>query len=267
MNKVEGILLWISLFLYLIGFFLFLSSWVYKINWNRRATYVTVAGFVLYTGSMIVRWYISGHPPVQGNYENALLGSWFLILVFLGSSIKMPRLIPFGALINPIAIMIVGLGLRTPTQAEALTAPYQSNWLWIHVSFAWLAFGGFFIAFAIGIIYLIKSYRRPTVDKDYLTKLEDLILAHIIFGFVAQTFMIGSGAVWAATLWGSYWSWDPVETGSLISWLAYGIIIHLRMTRNWRQKRLAWMSVFGIVTMIVLFWGLGIGKGIHTPLM
>ena len=44
--------------------------------------------------------------------------------------------------------------------------------------------------------------------------------------------MIGAGAIWAKDLWGSYWSWDPVETWSLVSWLIYGLTStegHLRV--------------------------------------
>lgn len=267
MNRVEGILLWISLFTYLAGFAVFLSSLIFKKNWQRLGLYITIAGFVLNSLSMAVRWYVSGHPPVQGNYENALLGGWFLIAVYLGSTLKMPRVIPFGAFINPSALLVVGLGLRSPSETSTLTAPYQSNWLWIHVGFAWLAFGAFVIAFVIGINYLINWYRHGAEIEGYLAKTDDLMLAYIIFGFIAQGFMIGSGAIWASNLWGAYWSWDPVETWSLICWLTYGLILHLRLTWNWRGKKMAMMSVLGIVTMIIYFWGIGVGKGIHTPLL
>ena len=267
MNKVEGILLWISLFSYFIGFVFFLSSLVLKKGSNRYGLYLTMAGFLINTLSMSVRWYVSGHPPVQGNYENALLGGWFLVLVYIISSIKIPKVIHLGAFTNPIAMLIIGLGFRSSTKVEALAPPYQNNWLWIHVGFSWLGFSAFVVAFVMGIIYLFKFYRYDVNDQPYLSRLEDLMLAYIIFGFISQMFSIASGAIWASTLWGKYWSWDPLETWSLIYWLTYGIIIHLRLTWGLQKEKMAWMSVLGIVTAIISFWGIGVGKGIHTPLL
>jgi ABC-type transport system involved in cytochrome c biogenesis permease subunit len=67
--------------------------------------------------------------------------------------------------------------------------------------------------------------------------------------------MISAGAIWAKDLWGSYWTWDPVETWSLISWIIYGIAIHLRVTFGWRQMRLAWLVIAALSTVIISFFG------------
>ena len=58
--------------------------------------------------------------------------------------------------------------------------------------------------------------------------------------------MIGAGSIWAKDLWGSYWSWDPVETWSLLSWLIYGVALHLRFTLRWGGRRLAWLLIFAV---------------------
>jgi len=67
--------------------------------------------------------------------------------------------------------------------------------------------------------------------------------------------MISAGAIWAKDLWGSYWSWDPVETWSMISWTTYGIAIHLRVTFGWRETRLAWLLIIALSTVIISFFG------------
>ena len=67
--------------------------------------------------------------------------------------------------------------------------------------------------------------------------------------------MIASGAIWAKDLWGSYWSWDPVETWSLVTFLTYGIAIHLRLTRGWRDARFAWMAIVAILGNVISFFG------------
>ena len=48
--------------------------------------------------------------------------------------------------------------------------------------------------------------------------------------FLVGTIGIGLGGLWAYTVldWGGYWAWDPVETGSLLPWLALLLVIHVR---------------------------------------
>jgi ABC-type transport system involved in cytochrome c biogenesis permease subunit len=77
----------------------------------------------------------------------------------------------------------------------------------------------------------------------------------VIFGFVAHVVMISTGAIWARDLWGSYWSWDPVETWSLLSGLLYGLWIHLRLALRWHGARMAWLAVGTLVTVLFAFWG------------
>ena len=40
------------------------------------------------------------------------------------------------------------------------------------------------------------------------------------------------GAVWANASWGRYWGWDSKEVWSLIAFLAYLAILHLRIDRQ-----------------------------------
>jgi ABC-type transport system involved in cytochrome c biogenesis permease subunit len=70
--------------------------------------------------------------------------------------------------------------------------------------------------------------------------------------------MIVAGAIWAKDLWGNYWGWDPVEVWSLISWLLYGLSIHLKVTLGWKGRRLAWIMIFLILTVIITYWGIDI---------
>lgn len=273
MIKLEGILLWTGMFSYLLGFALFLASLTFHrsryTNWGWRFSQGALLGHTL---AGIARWIASGHPPVEGNYENALLGSWFLAGLYLAGAVKFPRIRASGVLVNPIVLFMLGMGLKTKTGLAPLSPPYQSNWLWIHVGFAWLAFGAFFVAFVLGIVYLLKrglnnGNNRFWAQFPDLPVLDDLILGFIAFGFITQALQIAAGAIWASSLWGSYWSWDPIETWSLICWLAYGLVLHLRLTYNWRGHRLAWLAVLAVLTEVVSFWGLGIGTGPHTPLL
>ena len=162
----------------------------------------------------------------------------------------------------PLAFLLMGYGAMRHPALTPLEASLKSNWLVIHVFFAWLAFGAYALAMGGGIVWLLKrralsgSVANPLFDRfPSLDRLDELLFRWIVFGFVTDAVMIVSGAIWARDLWGSYWSWDPVETWSLVTWFTYGLAIHLRVTRSWRGARFAWLAVLAIVGMIVTFFG------------
>ena len=118
---------------------------------------------------------------------------------------------------------------------------------------------------AAGVLFLLKKKDEaaPVRNESYdrfpsLGRLDELIFRYVVFGFITDTIMICAGAIWAKDLWGSYWNWDPVETWSLISWLTYGITIHLRVTFGWREKKLAWLAVAALSTVIICFFGVNL---------
>jgi ABC-type transport system involved in cytochrome c biogenesis permease subunit len=55
-----------------------------------------------------------------------------------------------------------------------------------------------------------------------------------------------------------------VETWSLISWLVYGLNLHLRITLGWRDRKAAWLAVVSLFGVAFLYFGIGFISGIHT---
>ena len=87
----------------------------------------------------------------------------------------------------------------------------------------------------------------------------------VSLGLLFLTFTIISGAIWAERAWGSYWSWDPKETWSLVTWIIYAVYLHLRLRRGWQGRAAAVFAVVGLVC--VLFTYLGVNTflpGVHS---
>ena len=64
--------------------------------------------------------------------------------------------------------------------------------------------------------------------------------------------------------WGRYWSWDPKETASLVTWLIYGAYLHARVVRNWRGRKSAYLLLVGFgATLFTYFGNLWFG-GLHS---
>jgi len=97
--------------------------------------------------------------------------------------------------------------------------------------------------------------------------MDELMIKMILFGSACQELMIIAGAIWAHQLWGRYWGWDPIETWSLVCWLTYGLVLHLRLMLNWRGAKMAIMVFLALTTAIVYFWGIGFLPESRTTLM
>ena len=86
----------------------------------------------------------------------------------------------------------------------------------------------------------------------------------VVIGFLMLTLGIITGSVWAHSAWGSYWSWDPKETWSLITWLVYATMLHSRLIRGWKGKRLALLSIIGFVCVLFTYFGVNFLAGLHS---
>jgi cytochrome c-type biogenesis protein CcsB len=268
-STLEAALLWAAIGLYSLSFLLYLGGLVFRRGrWSGWGFALAVAGFALHTGAILARWAATGHLPVMATYENSLAGTWFVMLIYFGLRRVFPPSRPFGVAVVPLVLLVLGNGVQAGAELQPLEPPYRSNWLYVHVLFAWFAFGSFVLAFAAGLMYLLKERGRKGVLSRLpeLKILDELSFRLILFGFFSHSVMIGSGAIWAHGLWGRYWGWDPVETWSLISWLTYGLNLHLRVTLGWRGRRAAWLAIGSLFGVVFTFFGIGYISGLHTSI-
>jgi cytochrome c-type biogenesis protein CcsB len=252
------VLFWATAVLYALMVAMQIFGLVFRRDrWIGLAQFGIVVGLAVHTVLVAWRWAATGHVPTIGNFENALVGSWFIVLmtVWAGWKQRFP-LLAAGAL--PFALLIMGGGVLSDTSAQPMVASLQSFWLYIHIFFAWLAYGAYTVACGAGITYLVRSRGPNPAEKEVLNRIDELMFRSTVFGFITDTVMIAAGSIWAKDLWGSYWSWDPVETWSLLSWMIYGLALHLRITRGWRGRKLAWLLVFAIIGVLISFWGVNL---------
>jgi len=151
----------------------------------------------------------------------------------------------------------------------------QSNWLLYHVITCFLGYACFAVACGISIMYLIKI-GSESADSNAAAGgvvsmfpsarvLDDMNYRSIMIGFPLLTLGIITGAAWANYAWGTYWSWDPKETWSLIVWFVYAAFLHARITRGWVGKRAAWLSIIGFAATIFCYLGVNLFlSGLHS---
>jgi cytochrome c-type biogenesis protein CcsB len=212
-----------------------------------------------------------GHAPFSNLYESMVFFSWCIVLVYLLFEWKVKQPV-FGAFVIPFALLTSAYSAILNSEIEPLIPALKSNWLLIHVSTSFLAYGAFALAFGISLMYLIKVRNEAKKKETGLgailpdaNLLDEYGYKAILVGFPLLTLGILTGAVWAHYAWGSYWSWDPKETWSLIVWLIYAGFLHARIIGGWRGKRTALISVIGFLGVIFLYLGVNLLlSGLHS---
>ena len=271
-------LLGITTFTYLLASFLYMATLVFRSKTvGLAATVFTVIALLIQTAGLGLRWVESyqmgiGHAPLTNMYESVVFFSWTIIILYLGIEYKF-KTKTIGAFAVPLAFLAMAYGSFAPINKgiSPLVPALQSNWLLAHVITCFVGYAAFAIAAALGIMYLVKSYTaRPeragtTEVLPSLKMLDDMIHKSMIFGFIWLSAGIITGAVWANSAWGTYWSWDPKETWSLITWFVYAITLHARYTRGISGRTIAWLSLIGLITVIFTYYGVNfLLSGLHS---
>jgi cytochrome c-type biogenesis protein CcsB len=266
---LEIIFMWIALTFYVAATIMFVFGVTFsKERLTRRAVLVSAAGLLPQVVALGVRWARLGHGPYIGYYEVANALTLCTVVLFVIAALRNERLNATGMGIMPVAVLLLGAAMLASKADFPITAGLASYWLFIHVAFANLSFAAFVASFGLAVVYVIRERSKSGKWAKRLEKLpaqnalDDLTGRFVLAGFLLWGIMIASGAIWANESWGRYWSWDPIETWSLVVWLIYAVYLHLRFTLRWRGARLAWFAIASMP--IALFCLVGIPTVFHT---
>jgi cytochrome c-type biogenesis protein CcsB len=247
---------------------------------GRIATIVAWLGLTVQTAGLILRWVESyrlgiGHAPLSNFYESLVFGAWSVVLVYLVMEIRY-RNRALGVFPLAVAFLAMAYASFSPgveSKIQPLIPALKSNWLIAHVITCFLGYAAFAVACGLGMLYLIKrSTNSPNNPGSSILQrlpgvqtLDELIYQNVVFGFLLLSVGIITGSVWANSAWGNYWSWDPKETWSLITWLVYAFMLHARLVRGWHGRKIAWVSIIGFGCVLFTYFGVNfLLSGLHS---
>jgi cytochrome c-type biogenesis protein CcsB len=223
---------------------------------------LAVLAFVLLTMVIMARWIRTGHGPFSNMYEFAVAFAWGAV----GMGFFFQWRYRTGVFKNiglVIALLLLIFAVVKYAQPEPLIpALQQSVLLSVHVASAVVAYGTLTIGFGAAILYLIQNRRKSSLLPD-TDVLEAVSYQSVMIGFPFLSAVIVLGALWADIAWGKYWSWDPKETASLVTWLLYAAYLHARIIGGWRGTKTAVLLITGFVAVMLTFFGNYIFSGLH----
>jgi len=266
---LEIVFMWVALTFYVVATVMFVFGVTFaNEKLSRSAVLVSALGLVPQIVALGVRWARLGHGPYIGYYEVANALTLCTVVFFVMAAWRNPRLSATGMGIMPVAVLLLAGAMFASKADFPITAGLASYWLFVHVAFANLAFAALAASFGLAVVFVIRERSNGGKWAKRFEKLppqdvvDDLTARFVLAGFLLWGIMIATGAIWANESWGRYWTWDPIETWSLIVWIIYAIYLHLRFTMRWRGTRLAWFAI--IAMPIALFCLIGIPTVFHT---
>jgi len=267
--NLENNLFTVTMLLYFVSMILFFVFFVFKnLKVTKLGNVTLITGFLLHTVVMLIRGINAGRLPITNQYEFASAFAWglcFVSIIFI-YKYKFQALATFSV---PVIFLMIGYAAMQSKEVHELMPSLRSNWLGFHVSTAIIAYGAFGVSFAISIMYLLRtrSVANAFFEQHVPSgeKLDIISYRAVSLGVLFLSFCMISGAIWAENAWGSYWSWDPKETWSLVTWFIYFIYLHLRLRSGWKEKRAAWFSIIGFVCVIFTYIGVNtLLPGVHS---
>lgn len=228
---------------------------------GRISRWVLAAGFLGHASFTFSRYLAAGYTPITNLHESLSFFSLSIVGVFIVLQHRYRAAI-LGSFVTPLALLVMLSSALFPAAIAPLSPALKSKWLAIHSISAFAGYAAFAVAFCAGIMYLLQEHFLKSKKLGALYRrlpsleiLDDINYRCLTIGFPLLTVAIVTGAIWAESAWGAYWSWDPKETWSLITWLVYAALLHGRLTIGWRGRRAAILAIIGFCVLLFTFLG------------
>ncbi len=251
----------------LTGLLYFLSSLTYlfcAIFSERRMDRI---GIILYGGSFVGHTllllgllYTRSYPYFLNEGDFLFLTSWLLFLIYYFLRTKY-ELWGSGVFFAPSSLMLFLLAEIFLGQYQFGASALNNPWALSHVILMSLAFAVFAVSFLVGSLYVFQS-RQLKMGRfgtlSWLPPLEIMDGIHykaLTIGFILLSMGMVAGGVLSKMSFGQFFSADPRQLASLLTWVLYAILLNVRWRQQWRGRRGIVLSLLGFIVVVLTFLG------------
>jgi heme exporter protein C len=152
-----------------------------------------------------------------------------------------------------VLISLFAIFMYVPTEKEMGVV---QRIFYFHVPSAWVAFLAFFVVFVNSILYLWKKDRRWDIAAHSSAEI----------GVLFCTLVLLTGPIWGKAAWGTWWTWEPRLTTTLVLWFIYIAYLMLRTTSLEPTRQARFSAVLGIIGFIdvpIVFMAIRWWRTIH----
>ncbi|MER7052084.1 MULTISPECIES: c-type cytochrome biogenesis protein CcsB [unclassified Streptomyces] len=242
--------------------------------YGRIAISLTVLGFALEAGGVLARALSVKRAPWGNMYEFNITFTTVAVGVYLLLLVLRKNVRWLGLPLITMVILDLGIAVKVLyTASDQLVPALDSYWMYIHVSTAIFCGAVFYVGAMATVLYLFKdSFENKLASGGKPGRFANSVLDRLPAAasldkfayrvnaavFPLWTFTIIAGAIWAGDAWGRYWGWDPKETWSFITWVAYAGYLHARATAGWKGRKAAYLALAAFACWLFNYYGVNI---------
>jgi cytochrome c-type biogenesis protein CcsB len=242
--------------------------------YGRVAISLTVLAFAIEAGGVLTRALSVERAPWGNMYEFNITFTTVAVGVYLALLALKKNVRWLGLPLTTTVLLDLGLAVTVLyTASDQLVPALHSYWLYIHVSTAIFCGAVFYVGAVATILYLFKdSFENKLASGGTPGRFANSVLDRLPAAatldkfayrvnaavFPLWTFTIIAGAIWAGDAWGRYWGWDPKETWSFITWVAYAGYLHARATAGWKGRKAAYLALVAFGCWLFNYYGVNI---------
>jgi len=245
----------------------FLYLFFQKDSMQKSGLWLICAGFLLHFAAIGIATYSMSALPVKNLQQTFFIASLALAGMFIVLQYRLNLKI-LGILVSPLLVIIMAAAFLMPETVSANEPVLKGFWLVAHIIMIFTGEAALAMACGTGVLYLIQERAIKKKKRGFfynrlpsLDMLDSTGYSCITSGFVMLTFGLITGFIYAKTIWGKFWSGDPKEIWSIVTWLVYAALLHGRLTSGWRGKRSAIMAIVGFSILIFTFFGVNFFLG------
>jgi len=242
------------------------ASYIYylfkqDVRYHKIGLYMFLAGFVCHVILFGNEYLVTGHIPTHNLRGTLIFAGLAVATVFLILQYRFGLKI-LGTYVAPLSTLIViaaSLMEKTPYLSKSV---FDNVWLLFHIITIFMGDAAFALACGIGIFYLLQERAIKNKTQGFffsrlpsLELIDNIGYVCVITGFTLLTVGLITGLIYANVIWGRFWSWDPKEVWSAITWLLYAVLLHGRISLAWRGRKAAIMCIIGFCVLLFTFLG------------
>lgn len=261
---------WLAFGIYAAAFVLFLVAFLARRRGRSvPGNAVLAIGLVVHVAAIIIRAKAAGHLPFAARFEAMVF--YALVTAALALVLSLARRdLPTAFLCLPLVLIFLLGALTGKARApQPLPPVLNSPFFLVHVLLAFAGYGIYTVnmGLAVGSLFAAPAASRQPPATSRLGSVDELlglVRRLVPWGLLTLGAGIALGGIWALFSWGTWWGWDPKETGALATWLSYVVYVHSPSWPGRARKAEALLPIFGYLLLLVTFLGINLLKwGVH----
>lgn len=216
----------------------------------RRAL---IAAWVLHAATL--GWGLLGDAPRFGFAPALSVTAWLVLTMYTVERQMFPQLRARWALagLGAAAVLLALIFPGTPLHVSA------SPWLPLHWALGIASYGLFAAAVVHAWLmqrmeHTIRQAAEPAAGLPLLT-LERLTFRFVGAGFVLLSATLLAGIFFSEILYGQPWRWDHKNVFSILSWVAFALLLVGRARFGWRGRKAVRVLYFGSLLLLLAYVG------------